>query len=184
MHPLLSSTPVLFVLITGVYFVIILPVIVIRFHTQQKGPSRPHDLWWPIFALWPLGTYIYAILNVPRKLYAASGVAGILWLLFSVSVGVAALGHQRKDMKIILTQCEDHIVKAKSLSRDQKADLNGSIMILKNEVKRTGIFEFEKQKRQQALVNLLLKYLQNHEITVQEAQIWTEQYKRRNPASL
>lgn len=184
MHSLLTSTPVLVVLVSGVYFLIILPIIVIKFHTQQKGPSRPHDLWWPMFLFWPLGTYIYAILNIPRKYYAISGFAGILWILFSVSVGVAALGHQRKDMKTILTQCEDHIVKAKTLSRDQKADLNGSVMILKNEVKRTGIFEFEKQKRQQALVSLLLKYLQNHEITAQEAQIWTEQYKKRNPASL
>ncbi|OQW49317.1 MAG: hypothetical protein A4S09_12440 [Proteobacteria bacterium SG_bin7] len=184
MHPLLTSTPVLLVLVTGAYFAVILPAIVIKFHTQQKGPSRPHDLWWPIFIFWPLGTYIYAILNIPRKLYAMSGFAGILWILFAVSVGVAALSHQRKDMKLLLTQCEDHIVKAKSLSKDQKADLNGSVMILKTEVKRTGIFEFEKQKRQQALVELLLKYLQNHEITAQEAKNWTEQYKKRNPASL
>ncbi len=97
---------------------------------------------------------------------------------------MAALGHVRKDLKTTLSQCEDIIVKAKGLSRDQKADLNGSVMILKNEVKRTGVFDFDKQQRQHMLVDLLTRYLQDNEVTQQELQTWTDLYKKRNPASL
>jgi hypothetical protein len=179
------TPPVLLVLCTGIYFAIVLPALIVKFHATHPGPRPPSNNWWVILILfWPLGPYIYAILNIPRKLYAVSSFLGVLWILLAVTVGTAALGHLRKDMKVTLHECEDYIVKSKSLTKDQKADLNGSVMILRNEVKHTGVFEFEKQKRQAALVNALKHYLYKREITPKEASAWTEQYKKRHPASL
>ncbi len=184
MSAILNSTPILLLVLSGLYFAVVLPAMVIRFHLGHPGPNRPSPSWWGAFLVWPLGFYIYAILNIPRKLYAVSAFFGIIWILFAITVGVAAAGHVRKDMKSSLTHCEDVIVKAKGLTRDQKADLNGSVMILKNEVKRTGLFEFDKQTRQHYLIELLNKYLEDNEVSPQELSTWTDLYKKRNPASL
>lgn len=182
---LLTTFPII-VLSLGVYFGLAFPMLIVLQHKNWILPGKPPRYWLGLFVFWPISQYIYSMLFIRNRLYAVSSVLGIVWVftLYIAIIGTSA--KHKRDLKLTLSNCEKIISKSKEMSMDEKADINGNIMILKNEIKFVTWSDFQSRKIQTDLVVELNEYLSDGQLNRDEYQNWSRNYKDRSrlPASI